>query len=205
VNNPNAIVPKDRRILRTQQLIVDAFLSLCSEKNYETIIIKDITNRANVNRSTFYAHYEDKENLLKKMTDNKLAELAGLSCDYVSPTSRFQPSFDVPDPYFVSLFEHLTANRTFYSVMLDKIHHSQFSDLMLEVIRESFFTRISSISKERKLHVPLDLLLDYISYSIHGMIRKWLVQPMVYSPEHMSLQLTRLSLLGVYRTMGMAE
>jgi len=194
---------QDRRIRRTQQLVVDAFLSLCAEKDYETIIIKDITERANVNRSTFYAHYEDKEHLLRKITGEKLAELSDLAR---SPSASLSspPSFDETDPYFVDLFEHLTANKTFYSVMLGKLPPSLFADPMLEAIRESIFARASGIAKDQKLLVPLDLLLDYVSYSIHGMIKKWLVQPMVYSPEHMSLQLTRLSLLGVYRAMGLS-
>ncbi|XID93177.1 TetR/AcrR family transcriptional regulator [Paenibacillaceae bacterium WGS1546] len=195
----NGNLPRDRRILRTQQQIADAFLALCSEKEYESIIIKDITERANVNRSTFYAHYEDKDHLLRKMTGDKLRELASLSRESIAYD---EPSFDAPDPYFVALFEHLTANRTFYGVMLGKVRPSLFSDPMREVVRESFFARVSAIDKDQKLLVPLDLLLDYISYSVHGIIRKWLVQPMVYSPDHMSLQLTRLSMLGIYRAMG---
>ncbi|MFB9279818.1 TetR/AcrR family transcriptional regulator [Cohnella cellulosilytica] len=196
-------VQLDRRIRRTQQLIVDAFLSLCAEKDYDSIIIKDITERANVNRSTFYAHYEDKERLLKKITGDRLAELTELANSSLS--SGYKPSFDAPDPYFSEMFEHLTAHKTFYAVMLNRIHHSLFSDPMLEVIRESFFSRISSISKDQKLLIPLDLLLDYVSYSVHGMIKKWLAQSMVYSPDHMALQLTRLSYLGVYRAMGIPD
>jgi AcrR family transcriptional regulator len=194
-------VPLDRRIRRTQQLIVDAFLTLCAEKDYESIIIKDITDRANVNRSTFYAHYEDKEQLLKKITTDKLDELTELARTSLSDT--YVPSFDAPDPYFTSLFHHLTAHKTFYSVMLNRLHHTLFSDPMLEVIRECFFSRISGISKDQQLLIPMDLLLDYVSYSVHGMIKKWLAQSMVYSPDHMALQLTRLSLLGIYKSMGL--
>ncbi|WP_239614822.1 TetR/AcrR family transcriptional regulator [Cohnella mopanensis] len=193
----------DRRILRTQQLIIDAFLSLCLEKEYGDIIIKDITERANVNRSTFYAHYNDKESLLRKITGDKLEELISLSSD-ISP-SDYSPHFDVPDPYFVDLFEHLAAHKMFYSVMLGKVDAALFSDKMLAVIRESFYQRIARISKDQKLLIPMDVLLDYISYSIHGIITKWLTHQMIYSPEHMSLQLTRLSLLGIYNAMGVTQ
>ncbi|MNF15648.1 hypothetical protein D3C80_2183470 [compost metagenome] len=76
---------------------------------------------------------------------------------------------------------------------------------MLQVIRESIYTRIAGISKEQKLLIPLDFLLDYTSHSIHGIITTWFTQQMIYSPEHMSLQLTRLSLLGIYTAMGITE
>ncbi|MNZ38556.1 Bacterial regulatory protein, tetR family [compost metagenome] len=191
----------DRRVRRTQQLIIEAFLSLCIEKEYKEIIIKDITERANVNRSTFYAHYEDKEHLLKSLTSEKLAQLAELP----HSSASFRPSFDHTDPYYAALFEHLAANKLFYSVMLGKLQASLFSDSMLQVIRESIYTRIAGISKEQKLLIPLDFLLDYTSHSIHGMITTWFAQHMIYSPEHMSLQLTRLSLLGIYTAMGITE
>jgi AcrR family transcriptional regulator len=192
----------DRRIRRTQQMIIDAFLILCYEKDYGDIIIKDITERANINRSTFYAHYEDKDVLLKKIITDKLSALVELSRDKSTPIHAYRPHFDTPDPYYLALFEHLAANKMFYSVMLEKMHPSLFSDKMLEVIRESFYTRISTIRKEQKLLIPLDILLDYISYSVQGMITKWFAQQMVYSPHHMALQLTRLSLLGIYSAMG---
>ncbi|MNP54787.1 hypothetical protein D3C76_1493740 [compost metagenome] len=122
-----------------------------------------------------------------------------------SYSTSYHPNFDEPDPYFVYLFEHLAANKMFYSVMLGKVHSSLFSDNMLDVIRESFYKRIASISKEHKLLIPLDFLLDYISYSVHGIITKWFAQHMIYSPEHMSLQLTRLALLWIYKAMGTIE
>lgn len=192
----------DRRVRRTQGMIVDAFLSLCQEKEIGDIIIKDITERANVNRSTFYAHYEDKDDLLSKITNEKLAALARLSREQ---TMAYQPDFDTLDPYYVALFEHLADNKLFYSVILGKLAGSPFADKMAGTIRESFYNRISNISKEQKLLIPLDILLDYASFAIQGIIKKWLAQQMIYSPHHMALQLTRLSLLGIYNAMGAAE
>ncbi|MBJ6363714.1 TetR/AcrR family transcriptional regulator [Paenibacillus sp. MAHUQ-46] len=190
----------DRRVRRTQQMIVEAFLFLCKEKEYKDIIIRDITERANVNRSTFYAHYVDKEELLQKIVEEKLSVLSELSLSY---TNTYRPDFDTPDPYFVALFEHLAAHETFYRVMLGKMPSSFYTSKMLEVIRDSFYSRSATISRDQKLLIPLDILLDYISYSTQGIIEKWLSQNMIYSPHYMALQLTRLSVLGVYTSMGL--
>lgn len=194
--------PVDRRIRRTQGMLIDAFLSLCQEKNFGDITIKDITEQANVNRSTFYAHYEDKDDLLGKITAEKLNALSRLSG---GQAASYRPDFDTPDPYYVALFEHLADNKLFYSVVLGRMEGSPFADKMAGTIRESFYTHISKISKEQKLLIPLDILLDYISFSVQGIITKWLAQQMIYSPRHMALQLTRLSLLGIYNAMGAAE
>jgi AcrR family transcriptional regulator len=56
--------PEDRRVQRTRKLLSDALVSLILEKGYDQVSIQDIIDRANVGRSTFYLHYENKEQLL---------------------------------------------------------------------------------------------------------------------------------------------
>ena len=51
----------DRRSRRSRRLIVDALLALMREKRYDRITVQEIIDRADVGRSTFHAHYRDKE------------------------------------------------------------------------------------------------------------------------------------------------
>jgi len=55
---------EDRRTLKTKKFLAEALKELILEKEYDEITIQEITDRANVGRSTFYAHYESKEQLL---------------------------------------------------------------------------------------------------------------------------------------------
>lgn len=56
----------DPRVKRTRQLLLQAFMALLEEKqNFHSISVQDITERATVNRATFYAHFEDKYALLE--------------------------------------------------------------------------------------------------------------------------------------------
>lgn len=54
----------DPRIIRTRKLLMDAFSKLIQKKGFKDITIKDITDEANVNRATFYAHFQDKYDLI---------------------------------------------------------------------------------------------------------------------------------------------
>src|SRR5207248_2698170 len=54
----------DRRVARTQKLLRDALHSLIRERDYDSIAVKEILDRANVGRSTFYMHFRDKDDLL---------------------------------------------------------------------------------------------------------------------------------------------
>ena len=54
----------DRRVQRTRQLLNDALISLIVEKDYDSMTMQNISERANMGRLTFYAHYQDKEHLM---------------------------------------------------------------------------------------------------------------------------------------------
>jgi len=54
----------DPRVLRTRHLLENAFESLIGEKGFQAITVQDIAARAGVNRATFYAHFDDKYDLL---------------------------------------------------------------------------------------------------------------------------------------------
>lgn len=54
----------DRRVRRTRTRLKEALLELIEERGYESITVRDLTERADVGRSTFYAHFDSKESLL---------------------------------------------------------------------------------------------------------------------------------------------
>jgi AcrR family transcriptional regulator len=60
---------EDPRVLRTRKLIREAFSILLQKKDFDAITIKDIAQKASINRATFYAHYEDKYTLLEEITE----------------------------------------------------------------------------------------------------------------------------------------
>ncbi|WP_230137503.1 TetR/AcrR family transcriptional regulator, partial [Peribacillus frigoritolerans] len=68
----------DRRIVRTQEAIKKAFLELMSEKNFDSMTIQDISDRANINRATVYLHYLDKFDLLDKIIEEHINNMVNL-------------------------------------------------------------------------------------------------------------------------------
>ena len=54
----------DPRVKRTRNLLEHAFLDVTAEKGFQAVSVQDITERAGVNRATFYAHFPDKYALL---------------------------------------------------------------------------------------------------------------------------------------------
>jgi len=77
---------EDRRVTRTRSALRQAFRDLVEEKGYEAVTIEDITEQANLGRTTFYLHYHDKEDLLLEDFADKLFALV----ENVSPRPIIQ-------------------------------------------------------------------------------------------------------------------
>lgn len=57
----------DPRVIKTRRLLLDSFVVLVRKKDFTSISVKDITDSAQVNRATFYAHFQDKYDILEYM------------------------------------------------------------------------------------------------------------------------------------------
>src|ERR1700694_2099058 len=79
----------DRRVKRTQNLLVKALIALSLEKGYEAVTIRDITERADIGYTTFFRHYHDKDGLLNDVLEVVLEELTTLLC---SPPASVDPA-----------------------------------------------------------------------------------------------------------------
>lgn len=81
-------VPVDPRVRRTRKLLQDALRALLHEKTYASISVSDIAARATVNRNTFYAHYDDKQDLLASVLRADLAEALQRQFPALPPFTR---------------------------------------------------------------------------------------------------------------------
>jgi len=92
---------QDRRVQKTHQVLRDALNSLIREKSYHSIAVREILDRANVGRSTFYTHYRDKDELL----------LSGIHRMLSAARTTELPSSSAPHDrilgFSLPIFEHL--------------------------------------------------------------------------------------------------
>src|SRR5215216_5723876 len=84
----------DRRSRRTRRMLGEALMTLMLEKRYDTITVQEIIDRANVGRSTFYAHYLDKDDLRQSAIADLVA-LFGRHMDHSAGSQRIIPSLEL--------------------------------------------------------------------------------------------------------------
>jgi AcrR family transcriptional regulator len=79
--------PNDPRVKRTRQLLKQALSDLLAEKPFQDITVQDIADRATVNRVTFYAHFEDKYDLISSWIRDGFMERLEAALPVTSPLS----------------------------------------------------------------------------------------------------------------------
>src|SRR5690349_25047649 len=96
----------DLRVRRTYKFLWDALISLMTERNFESITVTDICERAMVHRTTFYKHYEDKYGLLYYGIQEQLNALAEEVDSHIDPDGKVMDEASVFS-HLTVLFEHI--------------------------------------------------------------------------------------------------
>jgi AcrR family transcriptional regulator len=176
----------DRRSQRTRQLLSEALVQLIQEKDYSTITVSDIIERANVGRSTFYAHYQDKDDLLLGQMDRVIEVLS---------QDSFQPD---EFPYFPSLgfLRHVGGE---HYELYKALVWGPGMDLITKHLQKSLSQRVEQGLQNSGIdfEVPLPILANFITGSFLNVLKWWLENKRVYSPEQMDEFYKKVTLPGV--------
>ena len=100
----------DRRIQRTKMAIREAFITLMNEKGFNAITVSDIAEHANINRGTFYVHYQDKYDLLEKTQSELIDQVQKILLEQNNVNYADIYQFDPPLPIIVSFFTFMKNN-----------------------------------------------------------------------------------------------
>jgi AcrR family transcriptional regulator len=191
----------DPRVLRTRALLMDALMDLIPEKGYDAITVKDIAERATLNRATFYLHYRNKDDLLYQGMRAVLDEL--------NPKHPFQNrdsgeyTYESTRETIRADFEHVQKHIAFYEVMLGENAVWKFVHQMQDYVFEQTLGRLLEFRGElAETQVGVELILRHMSAAYVGVIHWWVEKGMPYSPAEMAEKLIALYRDGLYRSLG---
>ncbi len=179
---------EDLRVRRTRKLMQEALIELTVEKGFAAVTVRDITERAMVNRSTFYRHYLDKYDLLEQYA-NEVKALA--AHDDAIAEKRGQGGEGAPAG-LVKLLKHVQMAGEFYRVMLGQMGDPEFTERFRQDIVRRLQAWYSDIKTEPNTP-PFDLKLTYVSSAGIGAILWWLENDEPCTAEELARWLSQLS------------
>ncbi|PZX01623.1 TetR family transcriptional regulator [Psychrobacillus insolitus] len=199
----------DLRIIRTKESIRVALVELIEEKGFEAITVKDITTRAKINRGTFYAHYQDKYDLMTKSEEEIMLEISKIAKQnypaVIATLESDSPSLK-PFQLAVLVFEYLNENNGFMKAALgpkgDLSFQTRLKDLMWKTLFEN---ESNALIKEDSLLVPAQYLASYLASAHIGVIQQWLNSGRKETPQEMARILSTITLNGPFFAAGLKK
>lgn len=182
----------DRRVQRTQQLLQGALMALIQEKGYEALTVQDIIDRANVGRATFYAHFDNKEDLLVSRLDGLRASLRARQRHARQHGSRHE---DRMFAYSRDIFVHVDEHRTVFRSMVGKrsgaIIQHLFHKMLVDLVRED--VKAAAPVKAATGGLPHEAVAQVIAGGLFGLVLWWVDGPAKLSVEDVDALFRRLA------------
>lgn len=166
---------ENRRVRMTKKLLKDALLELMEKRGLDRVTVTDICSAADVNRSTFYAHYEDVHQLLREIEDGMLERMPVLPIPYAN-----QPDQQGLER-LTEFLQYVKSNARLYRVMLIRRDGGAFFNravsAMMEAARSS-----GPIEDERLTRYDCAYRLN----GTIGIIREWIEDGFTMTPEELA-------------------
>lgn len=178
----------DRRIRKSKQALQTALLILLKTQRLHEITISNLVQIADLNRGTFYANYDRKEQILDDIITEVITDLIS---SYRSPIEN-ETTFDFKHltASSIKIFNHVEAHASFYQLIL-----AEESFLLFQKRITSELKRLSLVEIHQQLDdqtIDLDLLASYQAHAIFGLIVTWVESDFKYSAYYMSQQLLKI-------------
>lgn len=169
----------DRRQQKTRTAIFEAFSHLLEKKTFNNITVQEIIDEANIGRSTFYAHFETKDALLKAMCTDIFDHV--FSPELVSEkTHDFSTSANDLEHTLTHILYHLKDSRR--NIIL-RVLSCESGELFMRYFKEylsELFQKHLTVEPE---DVPVDFILNHLVGSFSETVKWWIHNNMSYTPE----------------------
>ena len=169
----------DLRVVKTKKLLYTTLIELIKEKSFDEIRVSDICNRALVNRSTFYSHYEDKYELfsefVKDIKDNLSKEL--------NKTRQFKSLKE----YYIGLIsifiDHIVEYKDIYKAIVFNNKNSIAMDIIYDVINEDVKKNLSKMDSKSFSNIPSNIITRFYLGAVFNVGLEFLNDSEKYSKE----------------------
>ena len=143
---------EDLRIIKTRASLYRSLITLLKTKSFEEIKIPDICNKSNINRSTFYDHFKDKNELLEAYINDLKIELE----QFINNKNDFLELIEL-------LLEYLDKNINTYKILLKIKNNSNTRDMLTEVILNSLSDNLDNNTKLFYTNGSISIIIEALN------------------------------------------
>lgn len=175
-----------RSAIRSRKLIRQAFMELLKEKSFEKITVTDIVNRADINRSTFYAHYPDVMGVIDEISD----EILEYTQNFMENV-EFSDFFENPLPHLKNIIKIAEENMELYRMLCSSALGAEQLDKLKHVLVERTIETVHA-PEGYKDSFEFEFSVRFFMGGIVDVYTQWLLGKIDCSLEEMTEQLARM-------------
>ena len=172
----------DRRQRKTREAIFNAFIAILSKKDFNSITVGEIIEKADVGRATFYAHFETKDFLLKELCEELFCHIFD-SPDNDRNEHRHIFECEAPDSVFLHLFRHFEKNDNNISALLSGENNELFLRYFKENLQKLVVNQSELFELNKNKELPESFRINHISAVFVETLRWWMSNGMKESAE----------------------
>ena len=165
-----------KKITKTQKKFEESLLKLMETKKFEAITVNDITELANVNRSTFYRHYFDKYELLEKIEDNILNDVLTYQSNIINKINKNEITKDFKLTDYVStdtnLFIVYEGRLNEIKILLGHNGSNSFRK-KIRLTMLDIFKQTSNLANLNASNQEIELLFQFLVGSFVSILDYW--------------------------------
>lgn len=187
----------DQRIRHTRDRLGDALMELALEKPFDAITVQQVLDRAGVSRSTFYVHYNDKDDLFISDVDEFFEGMATALSRRADSSDRIAPVRE--------LFAHIADASRFHKAIVasGKIH--EVLELGQGHFARGIEQRLAELHRARGTMAQRHAIAQALAGALLSLLSWWIKARMPTSPAHMDNLYHRMVWSGIVREVGPAH
>ena len=152
----------DRRIAKSEKAIQSAFLEMLLDGGFDSITIKNLTEKADISRKTFYLHYVDKYDLLNEIVDEMIKELTEL-CEKKKQMEFIEGT--------VLWFHYFEEHKSFFAALFAAESTIAFRHRLLDFIMEQLKNKLEGVSDQKNTEVQR----KFMAMAVLGVVESYVL------------------------------
>lgn len=189
----------DPRVIKTRTNLRKALVYLMQTEKIDTISVQKITETAHITRGTFYLHYKDKKDFVKRAMDeiiNEFFETVMIeSTDLVDGKTIRVMSLN-------KAFDYIERNSDVFTILLDRAQNNNFYRQLYSRLTSEMETFIKEMGDDLDdLDVPMKIQVAFTASAMLGLIAQWLNNGLMYTSKYMTKTVSKI--LNRFEATGM--
>ena len=164
---------EDRRARRSRKMLKESLLDLMRKKPFSDISVRDVTDRADMNRGTFYLHYAGTVDLLKSLEADLLEELQALVDAHMQETIAEESVA----PVLVPVLDFVVEHRETCVVLFANSEAAGFIQALQELMRRNGAPLLQEWFHPQDLRLA-DYFFSFLTWGFIGLLKEWFAQDM---------------------------